>query len=341
MAYTAINKSSLFMNPILYTGNGGTNAITGVGFQPDVTWIKDRDASTNQMFFDAVRGVTKELVVSNDSAGATAANSLTAWGADGFTVGDSGNVNTNTNNIASWNWKANGAGSANTVGDIESTVSVNTTSGFSIVKYIGSGTGSDTVGHGLGVAPKVVIIKCTSDASTSWITQILPVEGYLYLDLDNAITLNSTWLPLTSTTFELENTWGAYNTAGRTYMAYCFAEISGFSKFGSYVGNGNVNGTFVYTGFRPECLIIKETSTSATWFLIDSKRSPYNVASIKTCPDLPNADTDASWVNTDFLSNGFKFRTTEVDINYDGSTYVYMAFGQTLVGTNNIAANAR
>ena len=349
MAYTTINKSSSFMNPKLYTGNGSTNAITGVGFQPSLVWLKERSDSGAPILFDAVRGATKFVRSSDSAAEVTAADTLTAFNSDGFTLGaDAGDYSANQNSktYASWNWKANGQGSSNTDGSINSTVSVNTTSGFSIVKYTGNATVS-TIGHGLGVAPKMIITKNLS-RSDAW-----PVDcrqgnsgagGIMYLNETGTLGAygDSSPYPTTAPTNLVYSVGTAGNTnySGSNLIAYCFAEITGHSKFGQYTGNGNANGTFVYTGFKPAFVMVKKSDTATNnWVMIDNKRNPFNVAGNYL---LAN-DSGAEGVGLDFdlLSNGFKLKSNSGGTNTNGTKYIYMAFGQTLVGTNNIPNNAR
>ena len=262
MAYTTINKSTDYFNTKLYTGNNVTQAITGVGFQPDFTWIKSRTSTHNNQTFDVIKGVQKSVVVNESSAEITMTNGLTAFNSDGFTLGSDDQVNNSSQNYASWNWKANGSGSANTDGSINSTVSVNTTAGFSIVKYLGNSTAGATVGHGLGVVPEVIIIKQTT-GSTNWTVYHKGLGShtkYLYLDATNAVATDSgnfDNVP-TSSTFLVGSNSGVNASSGSTYIAYCFAPKTGYSKFGSYVGNGNADGTFVYTGFKPAFVIAKK-----------------------------------------------------------------------------------
>jgi len=346
MAYTTINKSTANFNTVLYTGNGGTNAITGVGFQPDWVSIKRRSGSAaNGGVFDVVRGVTKLLSTSLSDAEDTRADSLTAFGTDGFTLGaDSGNyVNTNSETFVSWNWKAGGTGSANSNGTISSTVSANTTAGFSIVKYTGSGSGSATVGHGLGVKPKALMVKSRTNAENwgVWIdtTGNGTADKRLVLN-GNAGDYGNYFVSFQNNTFTLpSHNDGSWSGSGQDYIAYCFAEKTGYSKFGLYTGNGSSDGTFVYTGFKPSIIIPKISSSTSNWRLFDNKRLGYN---IDNNPFFPNTSSaEGADDNIDILSNGFKLRTTDSALNGSGSTYIYMAFGQSLVGSNNIPCTAR
>jgi len=343
-----INKPSDYFNTKLYTGTGSTLANTGVGFQPDLTWIKGRSGATEHVLTDSVRGVTKELSSNDNGAEETVAQGLTAFGTDGFTVGTDGSYNTSSATYASWNWLANGAGSANTDGTISSTVSANATSGFSIVKYTGTGA-SATVGHGLGVTPAMMIIK-NRDVSSAWNVyhQSLGLTGiypkYLQLNLTAAVEAGGTGIYTavpSSSLFSLGN-YNVVNGSSNEMIAYCFAEKAGFSKFGSYVGNGNADGTFVYTGFKPAFIIWKNASTATQWILLDDKRLGYNPNNNSLFPNNTDTDADGSAISADLLSNGFKLRTTSEHDNESGSTFIYMAFAENpLVGTNNIPATAR
>jgi hypothetical protein len=341
MAYTTINKSTDYFNTKLYTGNGSTNAITGVNFQPDWTWLKRRDTADSHALYDAVRGVTKRLESNGTGAEGTKSAGLTTFGTDGFTLGNDTQANTSGGTYASWNWKANGAGSANTDGSINSTVSANTTSGFSIVSFTGTGSNA-TVGHGLGVAPKFIIVKCLSHAS-EWIVYYGDATDYLKFNEDNATADDSTrWNDTapTNSVFSL-GTQGDINTSGRTYIAYCFAEKKGYSKIGSYTGNGNNDGTFVYTGFKPAWVMVKRTDGSANWNMYDNKRIGYNPLNYFLYPNLSDAEDTSNPQWLDLHSNGFKLRNTSAIANTSGGSYIYMAFGQSLVGSNNVPCTAR
>ena len=347
MAYTTINKSTDYFNTKLYTGNNSTNAITGVGHQPDMVWIKRRNNTADHQVYDSVRGVQKGIFPSTTGAEATEGSTrgLNAFNSDGFTLGAevsdiAGSCNANSDTYASWNWKANGTGSANTDGTISSTVSANTTSGFSIVKWTGNGSSGATVGHGLGVAPKIVLIKTTSgaDAWTMLNTNI---------DLNKYLALNSTAAAISdpmfnntapsSTVFTLDSD-GQVNGSGVSLIAYCFAEKTGYSKFGSFSGNNNNDGSFIYTGFAPSFVMVKRSSDIQGWVMWDNKRPGYN----KTNQSLTANENSAEETGRtfDILSNGFKMRDTNTATNA-ASTYIYMAFGQTLVGSNNIPCTAR
>ena len=344
MAYTTINKSTEHFNTKLYTGDGTSSRnITGVGFQPDWLWIKNRSIVQSNFLFDAVRGVSKAIFSDTTGAESTQAATQTAFLSDGFTVGNDVASNGNGNGIVSWNWKAGGGqGSSNTAGSINTAyTSVNTTAGFSISTYTGTGS-TATVGHGLGVAPAMIIIKATS-FSEDWIVYHQSTGNTVKLDLNTTNATNASvnyWqntTPTSSVFYIGAN--DRLNKSGATYVAYCFAEKTGYSKFGSYTGNGNANGPFIYTGMRPSFVIFKRTDSTSNWRLFDNKRLGYNSANSQLYPNLSNAED--SGTNLDICSNGFKILTTSGDMNNGSGTYIYMAFGQSLVGTNNIPNNAR
>ena len=344
MAYTTINKSSVYFNTKLYTGTGSSNALTGVGFQPDWTWIKCRDDSHNHQVFDAVRGVYKRLRTDTTGAETSSNESLKSFDSDGFTLGTQTNVNQNSATYASWNWKANGAGSANTDGGINSTVSVNNTAGFSIVKY-GTGTGSaTTVGHGLNAKPNFIIVKPLGTIDTGgWIIGGDNIDS----TYNNVLELNEATAKANDTSFnDTAPTSSVFsvgnnntNRSGENYIAYCFVQKTGYSKFGSYTGNGNADGSFIYTGFKPAFVMVKRTSASGDWQLIDNKREGYNVDNDAIFPNLSNAEDTGDVA--DIVSNGFKVRSSTGTWNASSATYIFMAFGQSIVGSNNIPATAR
>jgi hypothetical protein len=350
MAYTTVNKSTDYFNTKLYTGNGSTQSITGVGFQPDWVWVKERSSTSASQVVDAVRGYNKRIQTSSDAGQAVDSspyNDFKSFDSDGFSIGSGGAVNENSQTYAAWNWKANGAGSANTDGSINSTVSVNSAAGFSIVKYVGNGATSATVGHGLGVVPSMIIFK-NLETTTNWLVyhKSLGNTHGLYLNGSDAKADNVDFFYDTSPT---SSVWTMSNSTNnnqgsREHIAYCFAEKTGYSKFGSYVGNGNANGTFVYLGFKPAFLLMKRTNNAAHWIMYDNKRSTssknltdkYFYASLS---DAENTDTSEGM---DFLSNGFKHRNAFNAANGSGDTFIYMAFASApLVGSNNIPATAR
>ena len=357
MAYTTINKSTDFFNTKLYTGNNSTNAQTGVGFQPDLVWFKRRDSGAQHSLFDVVRGVTKGLASDLTSAESTITDALTSFDSDGFTLGaDSGNyINLNSATYASWNWKA-GTTSGLSGGTITpSAYSINTTSKFGIYKYTGNATGSQTIAHGLGATPSCVIFKQTS-GTEQWRVHFMkapnPYTSMLLLnDKDAEVSQSNGLSAVSSTTITFGND-GAYNGSGGEYICYVFCDVAGYSKFGSYVGNGNVDGTFVYTGFKPAFVMARCASSGGSytsWSMFDTTRQTFNTNAGKTLyANLNNAegvrgngsDSSTTIPGIDMLSNGFKCRVLNDEVN-NTQTYVYMAFGNTIVGTNNIPATAR
>jgi len=329
---TTATQAGKFFNPVLYTGNGTGQSITGVGFQPDWVWIKGRSGSTDHAWYDAVRGVQKQIESNNTGAETTESTGLTAFGSDGFTTGLLLQLNTISATYVAWNWIASGSTVSNTAGVITSTVSANTTSGFSVLTYSGGNLTSATIGHGLGVAPSMVIVK-RRNAVDDWRTYHVSVGATKYMDLNTtaaAATATVVWNDTapTSTVFTVGNS-ASVNASGGTYVAYCFAEVAGYSKFGSYTGNGSTDGPFVFTGFRPAFVLVKNSSTTGKWVLMDTSRGLYNVMSGTNAlyPNLSDAEgTDSANREMDFLSNGFKLRCTGGDANGSGNTIIYMAF---------------
>jgi len=332
MAYSSIVKPTDYFNTVLYTGNGSTQSITGVNFQPDWVWIKNRTEDYEHTIFDSVRGVQKFIRSSTTGAEATNSNSLTAFGTDGFSIGTESAVNDNSDSFVSWNWLASNTTASNSDGSITSTVSANTTAGFSIVTYSGNSTAGATVGHGLGATPGMIIVK-GRDATIDWNVYhhkntSAPETDYLKLNSTDATTDSSArWNDTapTSSVFSLGTQTGV--NAGFNYVAYCFAEKKGYSKFGSYEGTGNANGTFVYTGFKPAWVLLKISSgTTGAWTLFDNKRDPFNEVDNRLFPDSSGVEADGN--DCDFLSNGFKHRTTGSGTNGSGYSYIYMAFAE-------------
>jgi hypothetical protein len=351
MAYTTIDDPTIYFNTKLYTGNATDDTtISGVGFQSDWTWIKSRgDASWHQVT-DSVRGAGN--VISTNSNGAESNfSSLKSFNSDGFVLSDNSNFNGNGVTFASWNWKAGGTASSNSDGSITSSVSASTTAGFSIVKFTASGSGDETVGHGLGgVKPKMVITKGL-DASSPWNTynenlhSSAPEDYYLALNSTNASSSDSPGVfgaGMTSSVIGVGV--GVGFTSGEDYIAYCFAEKKGYSKFGSYTGNGNADGTFVYTGFKPAWVMIKRTTGSVyNWIIFDNKRNTFNVIDDRLRANTNDAEqTGSSTHILDFVSNGFKIRSSNSAIGGGGDPYIYMAFAENpFVTSTGIPTTAR
>ena len=333
MAYTTINNPTIYFNTKLYTGTGSSNALTGVGFQPDWVWIKRRSATANHRTLDSVRGSTKEIYPNLTNSEQTFTG-ISSFNSDGFTLATAdGSYNLNSATYVAWNWKGGGAASSNSNGSITSSVSANTSAGFSIVSYTGTGS-TATVGHGLGVAPDVIIVKNRED-SNSWNVYHVgnagatPAEDFvIYLDQTTAKTNQaSNWNDTapTSSVFTVGSSNGS-NGSSDDMIAYCFSAVEGYSKFGSYKGNGLSSGTFVFTGFRPAWVLVKNISTAYSWDLNDNKRDPHNVCEKVLSPNL--SDAEATATSMDFLSNGFKLRVNNNSQNRSGDTFIYLAFAE-------------
>jgi len=349
MAYSTISKPSDNFNIKLYTGNSSTNAQTGVGFQPDLTWFKRRDNAAQHSLFDAVRGVTKALSSNSNSTETTISDALTSFDSDGFTLGaDSGNyINYNSATYASWNWKA-GTTSGLSGGTITpSAYSINATSGFGIYAYTGTNA-NGTITHGLGSAPSVIIVKNRLTSSKSW------VVGHKSIGFQNALFLNSTDAQAsepnlfnstapTSSVFTV-GTGSLINDSGDSYIAYAFTEKTGYSKFGSYIGNGSTDGTFVYLGFKPAFVILKVAEHAGSWLMFDNKRDGLNPNSHRVYANGSDAEDTGSGSQIDFLSNGFKGRSSDSSTNTINNKYLYMAFAEEPLVANvgaSIPATAR
>jgi hypothetical protein len=338
-----INKPNTYFNPVLYTGNGGTQSVTGVNFQPDFVWLKERNSNAyNHNLFDVVRGVLKTIQSNNTGAEQNATTALSSFNADGFTMGTDPGVNENGTNFVSWNWKAGGTAVSNTDGSITSSVSANTTAGFSVATYTGNGTSGSTIGHGLTSVPSMIITK-RRDSANGWgvYHQSLGTGKELYLNYDFSEQSSNFWITTPTTSVFSVSSSDYVNLNNATYVAYCFAEKKGFSKFGSYTGNGNADGPFIYTGFKPAFIMAKRSSATGDWVITDVKRNTYNPLSKRLFPNQSLSEsTTNNWY--DVLSNGFKARIADGTNNGSGSTYIYMAFAENpLVGTNNVPATAR
>jgi len=345
-----VDKPTDFFNTLLYTGNDGTGrSITGVGFQPDFVWIKDKSNDFKHGIFDVKRGVTKVVSSNSDSVEQTISNSLTAFGTDGFTVGSNALVNGNNNSYASWNWKA-GTAISNNAGSpvgtsLASSGSVNTTAGFSVVTYISNGN-NYTVPHGLGVAPNVVIVKNRSiDKFWAVYHSSLGNTKATFLDTTAAPDTDATYwqnTTPTSTVFSVGTNSG--NNSGNAMVAYSFAEKIGFSKFGQFNGNSSDDGTFIYLGFKPAFVIIKRTNSTGNWVMQDNKRSSSGGFNENSYSLYSNSTTDqiTDESELDLLSNGWKFRNALTDNNAAGSTYIYMAFAENpFVSSSGVPGLAR
>jgi hypothetical protein len=336
-ASTVPNGAS-YMAATLWTGNGATNrtianTVGSASFQPDLVWTKGRNATWQNFLQDSVRGAANFLI--SDTTGAettTSPNIVSSFASNGFVIQNNGNSNNNGDTYVGWNWKAGGTAVSNTSGSITSSVSANTTSGCSVVTYTGTGANA-TVGHGLGVAPSMIIVKTRSVAANDWRVYHVSLGATKYINLNEGLAaavyaLNWNNTEPTSSVFTI-GTNSAVNTSAGTYVAYCFAPIKGFSAFGSYTGNASADGPFVYTGFRPRWIMLKNSSEAYDWYVFDTSRNTYNLTNISLYPDLSIAEGTSSVSVLDVLSNGFKMRGASGGTNpVSTSTMIYAAFAE-------------
>ena len=327
MAYTTIDDPELYFQARAYTGNGGTQSITLDGdndLSPNFVWIKNRDGTDIHALYDSVRGANKNLRSDETSAEGSQSDGLTSFDSDGFSVGAAGSVNTNTNNFASWSWKEDA------------------TAGFDIVTYTGDGQANRTVDHSLGVTPEQIWFK-RRDSTNNWINydKTLGTGHYLTFNLNGTTdSASGAWCTPGSSNIQLNQVFSATNTNTATYVAYCFASVQGYSKVGTYKGNGNSDGTFVYTGFRPAFLIYKNTDTADNWFVHDNKRQGYNDQNELLFGDITQAESTVDRIR--FCANGFKTLDSDKGVNKSGDVYVYYAVAeQPLVNSNGVPGNAR
>ena len=340
MAYTTIDDPSAHFQTTLYSGTGSTASVTNGGnsdLQPDWVWIKARNATRDHRLLDSTRGVQKELVSNSDAVEYTESTGLTAFQSDGFQHGGANGYGASGENYVAWQWKANGGttttndASSTGVGGLDSVYQANTTAGFSIVTYTGSGSNT-TVAHGLGNIPEVIIFKKRTDDSEDWLvyhhTQGNASAGKL--NSNDAWETGSSSLfdstTPTSSVFSIKTN-SKVNDSSDTYVAYCFSEVQGYSKFGSYKGNGNADGRFVYLGFKPALIIVRATDTD-NWRMYDHKRAnAHNVIDVRIIADT-NAAESQDDNECDFLSNGVKFRSSSGGVNSSGQEYTYMAWAE-------------
>jgi hypothetical protein len=348
MPTPTIPDGELFMNAITYTGDGVspkniTNGPAGQSFQPDFVWIKNRSNNYFHNLYDSVRGTgsTKNLIsngtfTEGDSNYAGLYGYLSAFNSNGFQTTNGTDalssiwVNQSGQNFVAWQWKAGGAAVTNTAGSVSAQVSANTTSGFSIATLTTPASGTFTVGHGLGVAPSLVIIKGRTTAGYTWNVyhRSLGPGGLLVLNTTAAFAANTgVWQntnPTSSIVYGNSTNWGG----NEPYVMYCWAPVAGYSQFGSYTGNGSADGPFVYLGFRPRYIMVKRTDTTSQWSIWDSARNTFNAAGSNLWADSSEAETTSTAYNVDFLSNGFKLRNSSNDRNASGGTYIYAAFAE-------------
>jgi hypothetical protein len=353
MAYTTIDDPTIFFNTILWTGDGNSSrSITGVGFAPDMVWLKGRTTTYDHRLVDKLRtGTYPKLLYPNlTTAESEDVNNIGAIGSDGFTVGSGNAVNQSGQTYCAWNWKAGGTASSNSDGSITSSVSANTTAGFSIVSYTGTGSNA-TIGHGLGSIPAWIFTK-NRDATQPWrvyhkaVDASAPEDYGLILNdtsaRDNDATAWNDTAP-TSSVFSVGSSANTNNSSD-DFIAYCFAEKQGFSKFGTYTGNGNAYGPYIHTGFKPAFFIYRNVeTTSEEWKILDDKRDTFNRGSQRNLVANSNvAESDDTNSIGEFLSNGVKIRSSHNNINKSGSRYIFIAFAaSSYVNGNGVPTNAR
>ena len=348
MAYTTIDKPSDYFDSKLYNATASNLSITGLDFAPNWIWIKSRNVTGDHSIFDSVRGTGKQLQSNTNGAEFTTADALSAFNSDGFSITGTGNNYTNRDGrtYVAWNWKAGTSftndASSTGIGDIDSDGSVSATAGFSIAKFTTTGSSVQTVAHGLGSIPDMYIVKGRANG-TNWFVYHKDIGNTHYLKLNEteAKTDNPMWgdTSPTSTVFSINPD----NFGATTSIGYFFKSIKGYSKFGSYKGNGNVDGTFVYTGFKPAWLMIKETDAIGSWVIKDNKReNPFNTVTGSLFAQDNSAENSQTALYIDFLSNGYKIRGTSGSINTSGSNHIYMAFAeQPFVTSTGVPATAR
>jgi len=351
MAYTDIDDPSAYFQTTLYTGNGGTQSITNTGnsdLQPDWIWIKARNEAEHHNLIDSVRGNTKVVYSSLSGAEDTTSIQVTGFASDGFALGSGTNTNKNNITYVAWQWKAGTSfsndASSTSVGTIDSTGSVSTDAGFSIITYAGTGS-AGTIAHGLGAALKMIIFKnrSTEEDWGVW-HQGFPNNGYIALNTANDQRTNNTFMNNTIPTSSVFSVGNNTRTGSNShnFVAYCFAEKQGYSKFGSYTGNGNADGPFIYTGFQPAFVMTKRTDGSGDWAMMDTARNPFNVMNIYQKAHAAEADSTDESFNIDSVSNGFKIRYNNGNYNADGGAYLYMAFAaDPFVTSTGVPATAR
>ena len=352
MAFATIDNPELYFQSVLWTGNQSTQAITFDGsedMQPDFVWIKQRaDDGYSHELFDVVRGVTKYVCADTNAAEATGSTTLTAFGSDGFTLGADTVVNKNTKTYVSWNWKAGTSfsndASSTSVGTIDSSGSINTAAGISILTYTGTGS-AGTIAHGLGAVPKWIFTKDTDNSNAPYVylegagnTHGLRLSTTDVKEDDNTLWNDTT---PTSSVFSVGSNTGS-NRSSNPIIAYIWSEIKGFSKFGSYIGNGNANGTFAFLGFKPAFVMVRDPGNAENWLMYDNKRPGYNLNNNHLMANTIDTEVASSANTMDLLSTGFKVRSSNNGLNRSGATFFYMAFAESpFVNSNGIPNNAR
>ena len=358
MAYTTIDDPSAYFQTALFTGNAGTNAITNTGnsdLQPDWVWFKRRDDTSHHVVFDSVRGVTKGVYPNLANAEDNLSDTVASFNSDGFTMGadtgSGGSFNGNSITMVAWQWKAGTSftndASGTSIGSIDSAGSFNNDAGFSICTFTGTGS-AGTIKHGLNTVPKMIILKGRSEAK-AWTVyhNALGAGKSMALATNAAAVTNSTYWGGTEPTSSVFSTGSSTNVSGNniTIVAYCFAEKQGYSKFGSYIGNGNIDGPFCFTGFKPAFVLTKTASAAYHWTINDNKRNTFNPVDKRLYASTNGVEATDDSYDIKFLSNGFKIRSTSVSFNASGDEVIYMAFAEnplvTSTDNGSIPATAR
>ena len=345
MAYSTIDDPTLYFNTVLYAGTGSEQTVSGVNFSPGLTWLKSRSNGQPNVLSDSVRGGNKQLYTADTQAETTYSQYLKSFNSDGFVLGTDSGINQSSQTFVSWNWKAGGSASNNTDGNKTISLSVNTTAGFSVGTYAGTGQDS-TIGHGLGAVPDWLMIKNRSSGSRKWQLWHNGLTGtnkYLAIDRSDAELTDSASWDNTAHSNTVWNTYGSgeANQNGENFVCYAWTSIQGFSDFGSYTGNGNADGPFIYTGFKPAWIMTKQINGGSSWIVHDNKRDPINAVTEYFTVEEP--DAAGTLANSfDLCSNGFKVRTSNGDRNSSGDSFAYWAFAESpLVNSEGIPNNAR
>ncbi len=357
MAYTTIDDPTIYFNTVLYSGTGSNQSVTGTGFTADWIWLKERNGTDYHFVNDSVRGKGSNNHYLNLHPNATSAESdqttgVNAINSNGFDITYRGELNESGKNYVSWNWKAANGTASNTDGSITTSVSANTTAGFSIVSYTSNGSASQTVGHGLGVAPNVIISKNRTDGGATygnWVVYHSSLatanDKKTLLNSNSASSTTNEWgdTDPTSSVYSVHTSGdGATNHSTDNIIAYCFAEKKGYSKFGSYTGNGSTDGVYIHLGFRPAWVMGKRTDTTNNWYMFDNKRSTFNLTDEKLRADTTATENVDSAKAIDMLSNGIKIKSSDEEFNASGGTYIFMAFSESsFVNSNGVPTNAR
>ena len=340
--YTQIDNPELFFQVKTYSGTGSSNTITLDGsenMEPSLTWIKSRSHTYSHVWRDAVRGANS-FATNNTNKQYSSGTEITSFNSDGFTLGTDSGVNNGSHTFVSWNWKADGSGSSNSEGDITATVSAETTAGFSIIKFTGNGSHSQSIGHGLNGTPTFWGVKNLTDDGVDF---TMYWKGTDRIKLTTTEVMEQNYLMSASSTLLTtpSNASWVGGVSGKDYIMYAWQQLQGYSKFGTYVGNGSTSGPYIHLGFRAAFIICKVASgTTNDWTILDNKRDTFNVSNSRLYANTSGAESDAD--RADFTANGFKHRGDGNDMNGSGHTYFYMAFAESpFVNSKGVPNNSR